>query len=63
MAFIRFFYEGPGVILMVVGIIISIAWIIRQGQDKQQAEAEKHQVQQQDRPLGHAQRFGSQKDQ
>ncbi len=34
---------------MVVGIAITVAWIIKQGQDKQRAEAEKHQVQ---RPLG-----------
>jgi hypothetical protein len=47
--FIRFFITGPGVVLVVVGIAITVAWIIKQGQDKQRAEAEKHQVQ---RPLG-----------
>ena len=47
--FIRFFITGPGVVLVVVGIAITVAWIIKQGQDRQRAEAEKHQVQ---RPLG-----------
>jgi hypothetical protein len=47
--FIRFFITGPGVVLVVVGIAMTVAWIIKQGQDKQRAEAEKHQVQ---RPLG-----------
>ena len=46
---IRFFITGPGVVLVVVGIAITVAWIIKQGQDKQRAETEKHQVQ---RPLG-----------
>ena len=47
--FIRFFITGPGVVLVVVGVAITVAWIIKRGQDKQRAEAEKHQVQ---RPLG-----------
>jgi hypothetical protein len=47
--FVRFFYQGPGAILVVVGIVIAVAWIIHRGQEKQQAEAAKHQVQ---RPLG-----------
>src|ERR1700730_9360824 len=46
---IRFFLFGPGAILSVIAIAVSVAWIIRQGQDKQRAEAEKQQVQ---RPLG-----------
>jgi hypothetical protein len=47
--FIRFFYRGPGVVLVIVGGVIVVGWFIKQGQDKKQAEAEKHQVQ---RPLG-----------
>jgi hypothetical protein len=46
---IRFFLFGPGAILVVVGIIIGVAGIIHQGQEKQRLEVEKHQVQ---RPLG-----------
>jgi len=46
---IGFFLFGPGAILVVIGIIIGVAGIIRQGQEKQRLEAEKHQVQ---RPLG-----------
>ena len=46
---IRFFLFGPGAILVVVGIIIGVAGIIHQGQEKQRLEAAKHQVQ---RPLG-----------
>jgi hypothetical protein len=46
---IRFFIFGPGAILTVIGIVIGIASIIHQGQEKQKAEAEKRQVR---RPLG-----------
>lgn len=46
--FIRFFLTGPGAILMVLAIAITVAWIIQKGQAKQRAEAEKRQVQ---RPL------------
>jgi hypothetical protein len=35
--FIRFFITGPGVVLVVVGMAITVAWIIKQGQDKQRA--------------------------
>lgn len=47
--FIRFFLTGPGAILMVLAIAITVAWIIQKGQAKQRAEAEKRQIQ---RPLG-----------
>ena len=40
--FIRFFITGPGVVLVVVGIAITVAWIIKRGQDRQRTEAEKH---------------------
>ena len=46
---IRFFLFGPGAVLLVVAIGIGVAHVIKEGQDKQRAEAEKHQVQ---RPLG-----------
>jgi Bacterial conjugation TrbI-like protein len=46
---IRFFLFGPGAILVVIGIIIGVAGIIHEGQEKQRLEVEKHQVQ---RPLG-----------
>ena len=46
---LRFFFFGPGAVLVVVGIVIGVAYLIKEGQDKQRAEAEKRQVQ---RPLG-----------
>ena len=46
---IRFFLFGPGAILLVVGVIIAVAHIIQEGQEKQRAQAQKHQV---GRPLG-----------
>ena len=46
---IRFFLFGPGSILVVIGVVIGVAGIIHQGQEKQRIAAEKHQVQ---RPLG-----------
>jgi hypothetical protein len=45
----RFFLFGPGAVLLVIGIIIGVAHVIQQGQEKQHAEAQKRQVQ---RPLG-----------
>jgi hypothetical protein len=45
----RFFVFGPGAILVVVGIAISVAYLIKEGQDKRHAEADRRQVQ---RPLG-----------
>jgi hypothetical protein len=45
----RFFLFGPGAILLVVGVVIGVAHIIQEGQDKQRAEAQKRQIQ---RPLG-----------
>lgn len=47
--FVRFFYRGPGAILVVIGLILGVAYVIKQGQDKQRLEAEKRQAQ---RPLG-----------
>jgi hypothetical protein len=47
--FIRFFYRGPGVVLVVVGIVIAVAWAVRQSQDRQAALEAKRQV---TRPLG-----------
>jgi hypothetical protein len=47
--FLKFFYRGPGAILAAIAIILGICGIIKNGQDKQKAEAEKRQVQ---RPLG-----------
>jgi hypothetical protein len=46
---VRFFMFGPGAILTVIGIIVGVAGIIHQGQERQKLEAEKRQVQ---RPLG-----------
>ena len=46
---VRFFLFGPGAVLVVVGIAIGVAYLIKEGQDKQRVEAEKHQVH---RPLG-----------
>jgi Bacterial conjugation TrbI-like protein len=40
---ILFFVRGPGAILLVVCAIILVGWAIKQGQDKQRAEAEKRQ--------------------
>jgi hypothetical protein len=42
---LRFFLFGPGAVLVVVGIVIGVAYLIKEGQDKQRAEAEKRQVQ------------------
>jgi hypothetical protein len=42
---IRFFISGPGAILVVIGLILWVCWVIKQGQDKEKAEAAKRQVQ------------------
>ena len=47
--FLRFFFTGPGAVLVAVVLILVVAEIIREGQERQKAEAEKRQVQ---RPLG-----------
>jgi len=44
---IRFFISGPGAILVIIGMILWVCWIIKQGQDKERAEAAKRQVQRQ----------------
>jgi len=41
---IRFFISGPGAILVVIGLILWVCWVIKQGQDKERAEAVKRQV-------------------
>jgi hypothetical protein len=46
---IRFFCKGPGLALVIVGVIIGIGFVIKQGQDRKAAEAAKHQT---TRPLG-----------
>jgi hypothetical protein len=40
---LRFFLFGPGAFLVVVGIAIGVAYLIKEGQDKHRVEAEKHQ--------------------
>jgi len=42
---VRFFISGPGAILVVIGLILWVCWVIKQGEDKERAEAEKRQVQ------------------
>src|SRR5262249_9461553 len=42
---LRFFLVGPGAILTVIFIGLGVCWLIKSGQDKQKAEAKKHQVQ------------------
>src|SRR5262245_27657050 len=44
---IQFFISGPGAILVVIGLILWVCWVIKQGQDKERAEAAKRQVQRQ----------------
>jgi Bacterial conjugation TrbI-like protein len=47
---VRFFYRGPGIALVIVAVIIGVGWVLKQGNDKRQAEAEKRQK---SRELGH----------
>jgi hypothetical protein len=42
---VRFFTTGPGAVLVVIAIALTVAWYIYRGQKKQQAEANKRQVQ------------------
>jgi hypothetical protein len=46
---LRFFVTGPGTLLTVILLGLSICWMIKSAQDRQAEEAKKHQVQ---RPLG-----------
>jgi len=46
---LRFFITGPGALLTVILIGLGICWLIKNGQDRQAAEAKKHQI---ERPLG-----------
>ncbi len=41
----RYFYRGPGAILVVVLLGLGVCWIIKSGRDKQEAEAAKRQKQ------------------
>lgn len=42
---IRFFYKGPGVVLVIALAAISVAWIITRAQDKKRALEDKRQIQ------------------
>jgi hypothetical protein len=42
---LRFFTTGPGAVLVVIAIALTVAWYIYRGQEKQQSEANKRQVQ------------------
>jgi Bacterial conjugation TrbI-like protein len=46
---LRFFFTGPGALLTVILVGLSICWLIKSGRDRQEAEARKHQI---ERPLG-----------
>jgi hypothetical protein len=46
---VRFFLTGPGAVVLVVAVILSVGEIIHKGQERQKTEADKRQVQ---RPLG-----------
>src|SRR5271166_4819435 len=41
--FMRFFYKGPGLALVIVGAIIGVGWAIKQSREKVDAEAQKRQ--------------------
>jgi hypothetical protein len=43
--FLRFFTTGPGAILVVIAVVVTVAWYIYRGQQKERAEANKRQVQ------------------
>jgi hypothetical protein len=45
MRLLRFFYRGPGVLLVIVGAVLLVCYAIQQGQEHEKAEAAKHQVQ------------------
>jgi len=46
---LRFFFTGPGALLTVILIGLSVCWLIKSERDRQEAEARKHQI---ERPLG-----------
>ena len=46
---LRFFFTGPGAVVVVVAVILGVGEVIHEGQERQKVEAEKRQVQ---RPLG-----------
>ena len=46
---IRFFYKGPGVVVSIALVAISVAWLISRAQDRKRALEDKRQIQ---RPLG-----------
>lgn len=46
---LRFFYKGPGAVLTIVLVAMSVAWLITRAQDRKRALEDKRQIQ---RPLG-----------
>jgi hypothetical protein len=46
---IRFFYKGPGVVLSIALVAVSVAWLISRAQDRKRALEDRRQIQ---RPLG-----------
>ena len=43
MRFLRFFYRGPGILLVIVGGIMFVAYVIHQGQEKAAAQQNNNQ--------------------
>lgn len=46
---LRFFYKGPGVVVSITLVALSVAWLISRAQDRKRAFEDKRQIQ---RPLG-----------
>jgi hypothetical protein len=47
LSIIRFWTRGPGIVLILVGVAITIAWFVSRERDKKEAEAAKRQTQRQ----------------